>query len=231
MTFVAPSSALPPGMCGSNRPKIDTMRPLTESSRPSITIVSSSGRKARMLGTMNSPASGEPWNGVHTATRPFTPSGGPSPASGLFGASCSWGAGARAAASAGSPPVAASIAAAAAAPDATSRCLPMSPPLLCATSTRPAALGARFSSARPRRSEVSAMPRRFVPRPCTTRTRCPAALRALPRGRRKVQCSYTPGSSTISARSSEPLLQRRGEGRARPIVHGAARIASCRRPA
>ena len=51
------------------------------------------------------------------------------------------GAVAAAAASAGSPPAAASIAAAAAAPDETSRCLPIRPPLLCATRTRPAPFG------------------------------------------------------------------------------------------
>ncbi len=165
MTFVAPSSALPPGMCGSNRPKTDTMRPLTDSSRPSITIVSSSGRKARMLGTKNRPASGDPWKGVHTATSPSTPSGAreSAPASG--------GAVASAAASAGSPPAAASLAAAMAAPDETSRCLPISPPLLCATSTRPAPAGALAASERASRCEVSTMPRLFIPSPWTTFTR------------------------------------------------------------
>ena len=204
------------------------MRPLTESSRPSITIVSSSGRNARMLGTMNNPARCEPWNGVHTATSPSTPRGV------SVGAWSSAGAGALAAAPAGSPPVAPSIAAAAAAPDDTSRCLPMSPPLLCATSTRPTADGVRLASAQPSRSEVSAMPRRFVPRPWTTRTRWPAAFSALPSGRRKVQCSYTPAGgrprrgrpSLGSRRGARAAPARSSRGRRAPRAVGAPRTRS-----
>ena len=45
--------------------------------------------------------------------------------------------------------------AAAAAPEVTSRCLPISPPLLCATSTRPAAGAGVAASVRARRSEIS----------------------------------------------------------------------------
>ena len=131
--FVAPSSMLPSGMCGSKRPKTDTMRPLTDDSRPSITMVSSLGSSARTLGSMMSFAKRDPANGVQIATMPSSPRVPSSPD--------------------------------------TSRCFATSPPLLCATTTRPAGDAGTFASARPSRRAVSAMPRRLVPMPCTTRTR------------------------------------------------------------
>jgi hypothetical protein len=85
--------------------------------------------------------------------------------------------------------MAAAAAASTAAPDVTSTCLPMSPPLLWATSTRPASGAGAFASSSSSRFAVSAMLRRFMPRPCTTCTRWPAAASASPSGRRKVQCS------------------------------------------
>ena len=73
-TFVAPSSALPSGTCASNVPNTDTMRAFTDAALPSITIVSSPGSRARMLGSVNRRARRAPENGVQIATSPRRPS-------------------------------------------------------------------------------------------------------------------------------------------------------------
>ena len=129
------------------------------------------------------------------------------------------------------PPLAASIAAAAAAPEVTSRCLPMSPPLLCATSTRPAAGAGVAASVRPRRSEVSATSRRLMPRPCTTLTRCPALLSASPSGPQERPVLVHAGKQDDLGQLVRALVPARGAGRWRPIAHGGCRMAACRRAA
>ena len=157
---------------------------------PSMTIVSSSGRKARMLGTRNRRASGEPWNGVQMATRPSRPRGGSAPVVRAHRARASGIGRPRARRGRRRAPRRGRA-------RRRRRRARRDQQLLADQS----ALAVRHDHATGRRavaasrararavSAVSPMRRRFAPRPCTTLTRWPAALSASPSGRRNVQCS------------------------------------------
>ena len=130
-TFVAPSRALPSGMCGSYRAEdrhdaaVD--RGLASEHHDRL-VAGHEGTDAgiqQQPGAPRSRGTACRWRRVREGRAARSP------------AVAASGAGALAAASPASPPATASITAAAAAPDVTSRCLPMSPPLLCATMHAP----------------------------------------------------------------------------------------------